>query len=60
MAEHSRCQPGLPCPHGEFHEGSFSEDGFHKTKSEGFFLFSDISTLAPEISSSKFLFESFP
>ena len=32
----------------------------HKTKSSGFFLFLDISTLAPATSSSKFLFDNFP
>ena len=36
IAEHSKCQPGLPCPQGEFHDGSFF-DGFHKTKSSEFF-----------------------
>ena len=60
ITEHSRCQPGLPFPHGDSHDGSLSVDGFHNTKSAGFFLFSETSTLAPAINSSKFLFDNYP
>ena len=59
IAEHSICQPGLPSPHGEFHEGSFSFDIFHNAKSSLFFLSDSISTLVPETTSSFFLPESF-
>ena len=29
MAEHSMCQPGRPCPHGEYHAGSPGLAAFH-------------------------------
>ena len=38
IAEHSMCQPGRPGPNGDSHDGSFSFDFFHKTKSDGDFL----------------------
>ena len=60
IAEHSKCQPGLPLPQGESQEGSSSLEGFHKTKSSDFFLFSETSTLDPAIKSSNFLFDNFP
>ena len=60
IAEHSKCQPGLPLPQGESQPGSSSLDGFHKTKSSGFFLFLETSTLAPANNSSIFLFDNFP
>ena len=60
MAEHSRCHPGRPLPHGEFQPGSSTDDGFQRTKSAGFFFKSEISTLAPATKSIIFLFESFP
>ncbi len=59
MAEHSMCQPGLPCPHGLGHLGSSSAN-FHNAKSSGSFLVSSTSTLAPEINSSVFFFDSLP
>ena len=58
--EHSKCQPGLPFPQGEFQKGSSFSDGFHKTKSSGFFLFFETSTLDPAIKSSNFLLDNFP
>lgn len=33
MVEHSMCQPGLPCPQGEFQAGSWGLEDFHKAKS---------------------------
>ena len=47
IAEHSICQPGLPFPNLESQLGSLFLLGFHKTKSPGFFLILDISTLEP-------------
>src|SRR5689334_22895796 len=38
MAEHSMCQPGRPLLQGLGHDGSPGLDGFHSTKSIGFFL----------------------
>ena len=38
IAKHSVCHPGLPSPHGESHAGSLFLEGFHNTKSDGFFL----------------------
>ena len=38
MTEHSICQPGLPLPNLDSHEGSPSFDFFHKTKSARDFL----------------------
>ena len=35
IAEHSRCQPGRPRPHGLSQPGSAGADGFHSTKSVG-------------------------
>ena len=49
IAEHSKCQPGLPLPHGDAQEGSSSFEGFHRTKSCEFFLLSLTSTLEPAI-----------
>ena len=60
MTEHSKCHPGLPLPHGEAQPGSSSIEGFHNTKSIGFFFRFDTSILDPDFSSSKFLFDSFP
>ena len=60
ITEHSKCHPGLPLPHGEFHPGSSLSEGFHKTKSIGFLLRSETSTLLPAFNSSKFLFDNFP
>ena len=60
IAEHSMCHPGLPYPHGDDHPGSLPEDGFHKTKSRGFFLSSFTLTLYPANKSSVFFPDSFP
>ena len=60
ITEHSKCQPGLPLPQGDSHPGSSLFDGFHKTKSIGFFFKSEISTRAPVLRSSKFLLDNFP
>ena len=46
IAEHSKCQPGRPFPHGDSHEGSSLLDGFHNTKSSEFFLLIDLSFLS--------------
>ena len=35
MAEHSRCQPGRPRPHGVGHDGSPGLAAFHSAKSRG-------------------------
>ena len=60
IAEHSICHPGLPYPHGDVQPGSLPEDGFHKTKSRGFFLSSFTLTLYPANKSSVFFPDSFP
>src|SRR5712691_3553612 len=38
IAEHSMCQPGRPRPQGLFQPGNSGGEGFHNTKSIGFFL----------------------
>lgn len=38
MAEHSICQPGRPCPHGDSHHGSPGFDFFQRAKSVGEFF----------------------
>ena len=60
MTEHSKCQPGRPLPHGESQPGSFSSEGFQRTKSSGFFLYLETSTLEPAINCSEFLFDNLP
>jgi hypothetical protein len=35
IAEHSRCQPGRPGPHGVGHDGSPGLPAFHSVKSRG-------------------------
>ena len=60
MTEHSRCQPGRPLPHGESQPGSSCAEGFHRTKSSGFFFNFDISILDPATSSSGFFFDNLP
>ena len=60
ITEHSRCQPGLPLPHGESQPGSSVEDGFQRTKSNGLFFNFEISTLEPASSSPGFLLDNFP
>src|ERR1700744_4633731 len=52
IAEHSMCQPGRPRPHGLLQPGRSGVDGFHSTKSPGFFLYGDTSTRAPASNSS--------
>ena len=60
ITEHSKCQPGLPLPQGETQPGSFTSEGFHSTKSIGFFLSLETSILEPAFNSSKSLFDNFP
>ena len=60
ITEHSKCQPGLPLPFGESQPGSSGVDGFQRTKSSGFFLNFETSTLAPATSSSGFFLDSLP
>ena len=60
ITKHSVCQPGRPGPHGESHAGSPSLEGFHKTKSSGFFLKLATFTLLPAICSSLFLLDKEP
>ena len=38
IAEHPKCQPGLPKPQGDSQPGFGEGLGFHKTKSVGSFL----------------------
>jgi hypothetical protein len=56
IAEHSICHPGLPEPHGESHDGSFSFDFFQRAKSYSFFFsvaaFSDVKAPSPSAKSS--------
>ena len=52
IAEHSRCQPGRPRPHGLSQPGWVSSDGFHKMKSAASRLYGATSTRAPAIISS--------
>lgn len=49
IAEHSICQPGLPFPHGESHDGSPGFENFHKAKSVGFIfsVFSSVRSPSP-------------
>ncbi len=54
------CQPGRPLLHGDGHAGSSGFDGFHRTKSIGFFLYGATSTRAPAIMSSSERLESLP
>ena len=60
ITEHSKCHPGRPLPHGESHPGSFSSEGFQRTKSSGSFLYLETSTLDPATNSLEFLFDNFP
>src|SRR6476646_4295659 len=50
MTEHSMCQPGLPLPHGESHDGSPGLAAFHSTKSSGSSFASSTSTRARVLS----------
>ena len=47
IAEHSMCQPGRPCPHGESQDGSPGFAPFQSAKSSGSRFASPGSTRAP-------------
>jgi len=60
MAEHSMCQPGLPCPHGDGHDGSPALPLFHSAKSLGLrFSLTLLSDSAPSPSSVSLTFCAF-
>src|SRR3989344_5486152 len=58
MAEHSRCQPGNPFPHGDSKPRSLLN--FQREKSEAFLFSGFLATLAPSLIPRIFMPPNFP